>query len=115
SGKLYYDLADARAQASHSSLPILRAEQLYPFPTKALAARLQRYPQLAEVVWAQEEARNHGAWHCVRDSIGAALPGGASLRSAGRAAMPATAGCNPAVHMAEQRAIVGSALGLAPN
>jgi 2-oxoglutarate dehydrogenase E1 component len=115
SGKLYYDLADGRAQAALSDLPILRAEQLYPFPTEALATRLRRYPQLREVVWAQEEARNHGAWHCVRDSIEPALPVGASLRYAGRAAAPTTAVCNPARHAAEQRAVVASALGLAPS
>ena len=114
SGKLYYDLAAGRAQAGLSGLPILRAEQLYPFPTEALAARLQRYPQLRELVWAQEEARNHGAWQCVRDAIEATLPPGASLRYAGRAAAPATAVYNPARHAVEQRAVVASALGLAP-
>ena len=114
SGKLYYDLAAGRAQAGLSNLPILRAEQLYPFPTEALAPRLQHYPQLREVVWAQEEARNHGAWHCVRDAIEVALPLGVSLRYAGRAAAPATAVCNPARHAAEQREVVATALGLAP-
>ena len=115
SGKLYYDLAHGRAQAGLSDLPILRAEQLYPFPTETLAARLQRCPQLREVVWAQEEARNHGAWQCVRDSIEPALPPSVSLRYAGRVAAPATAVCNPARHATEQRAVVASALGLAPS
>jgi len=115
SGKLYYDLAAGRAQAGLSHLPILRAEQLYPFPAKALAGRLQRYPQLREVVWAQEEAKNHGAWQCVRDAIESAMPPGVSLRYAGRAAWPATAVCNPARHAAEQRAVVASALGIAQS
>jgi 2-oxoglutarate dehydrogenase E1 component len=115
SGKLYYDLGTGRMQAGLPDLPILRAEQLYPFPTEALAARLQRYPHLREVVWAQEEARNHGAWPFVRESIEAALPKTVSLVYAGRGAMPATAGCNPMRHAAEQRAVVGSALALAPS
>ncbi len=115
SGKLYYDLAAGRAQASLSGLPILRAEQLYPFPSEALAAQLQCYSQLREVVWAQEEAKNHGAWHFVREVIEAALPVSVSLRYAGRPSAPATAGCNPARHAAEQHVVVASALGLAPS
>jgi len=115
SGKLYYDLVDGRSQANLSGLPILRVEQLYPFPSEALAAQVQRYSQLREVIWAQEEAKNHGAWDCVRDWIEAALPLGVSLRYAGRPPAPATAGCNPARHAAEQAAIVASALGLVPS
>jgi 2-oxoglutarate dehydrogenase E1 component len=115
SGKLYYDLADGRAQAALSALPILRAEELYPFPTDALAEQLQRYPQLHDVVWAQEEAKNHGPWYGVRDSLEAALPRGVSLLYAGRPPAPVTAGCNPARHAAEQRAVVAKALGGAPS
>ena len=113
SGKVYYDIVDGRARAGLSSVPILRAEQLYPFPTEALGVQLQRYSRLHDVVWAQEEAKNHGAWLCIRDSIEAALPPGARLHYAGRAASPATAVCNPARHAAEQAAVVASALGLA--
>src|SRR5262249_2344405 len=115
SGKVYYDIVNGRARAGFSNIPILRAEQLYPFPTEALSVQLQRYSQLHDVVWAQEEAKNHGAWLCVRDSIEAAVPSGAPLPYGGRSASPATAVCNPARHAAEQAAVVASALGLAAS
>jgi 2-oxoglutarate dehydrogenase E1 component len=114
SGKLYYDLVQGRTQAQLPNVPILRLEQLYPFPADALAAELRRYPRLREVVWAQEEARNHGAWHLLRDALETALPPGVALRYAGRPAAAATAVCHAAPHTAEQNAVVASALGSAP-
>ncbi len=110
SGKLYYDLADERERAGLRDLPILRAEQLHPFPADRLAAELRRYPRLKHVVWTQEEARNHGAWHLVRDHLESALPPGVLLDYAGRAASPSTATGSGAVHAAEQRQIVAAAL-----
>lgn len=113
SGKLYYDLAQARAQGNLANVPILRLEQLYPFPEEALRSELRRYPRLRELVWAQEEAKNHGAWQPLREALEAALPAGVALRYAGRPAAAASAVCNPAQHEAEQRAVVATALGLA--
>jgi 2-oxoglutarate dehydrogenase E1 component len=113
SGKLYYDLVQGRAEAQLSNVPILRVEQLYPFPADALAAGLRCYPLLREVVWAQEEAKNHGAWHLLRDALETILPPDVSLRYAGRPAAAAAAVCKPAQHAAEQTAVVAAALGLA--
>jgi len=110
SGKLYYDLVDERARTNLRNLPILRIEQLYPFPTDALATELRRFPQLRQAIWAQEEARNHGAWHFVRDELEAALPPGASLEYVGRFAFPSSATGSASVHSAEQRQIVAAAL-----
>jgi len=110
SGKLYYDLLSARSKAGLQSLPILRVEQLYPFPTDSLREALGRFPLLREVVWAQEEAKNHGAWHLVRDQLEAALPPGASLEYAGRPAAAATAVCNAARHASERQELVSGAL-----
>ena len=64
SGKVYYDLLSGRTQAGLPGVPILRLEQLYPFPTKALVQELSRFKQ-AEIVWCQEEPRNMGAWHFI--------------------------------------------------
>src|SRR5262249_32103108 len=61
SGKVYYDLYDEREKRGIDDIYILRLEQLYPFPTKALIAELSRFKQ-AEMVWSQEEPRNMGAW-----------------------------------------------------
>src|SRR6187401_2413797 len=63
-GKVYYDLYEEREKRGIDNIYILRVEQLYPFPTKALVAELARFKQ-AEVVWCQEEPRNMGAWHFV--------------------------------------------------
>ncbi len=110
SGKLYYDLAEERAKAGLNDPPILRVEQLYPFPTNTLAAELRQFRRLKNVVWAQEEARNHGAWHFVRDQLESALPPDVSLDYAGRAESASTAAGSAAVHAAEQRQIVAAAL-----
>jgi 2-oxoglutarate dehydrogenase E1 component len=110
SGKFYYDLADERKRTGLGDLPILRAEQLYPFPADGLASELRKYPRLKHVIWAQEEARNHGAWHLVRDHLENALPSAVSLDYAGRAASAASATGSGAVHAAEQRQIVAAAL-----
>jgi 2-oxoglutarate dehydrogenase E1 component len=110
SGKLYYDLADEREKMGLRDLPVLRAEQLHPFPADALATELRRFPQLTRVVWAQEEARNHGAWHPVRDQLESALPPGVTLHYAGRAASSASAAGSAALHAVEQRQIVAAAL-----
>ena len=64
SGKVYYDLYEEREKRGIDDIYILRVEQLYPFPTKALVTELSRFKQ-AEFVWCQEEPRNMGAWHFV--------------------------------------------------
>ena len=108
----YYDLLNGRTQAGLSGVPILRLEQLYPFPADALAAELRRFPRLREVAWAQEEARNHGAWPFLREQLEGALPPGVALEYAGRPAAAPTAICNAGLHMVEQHAVVISALGI---
>jgi 2-oxoglutarate dehydrogenase E1 component len=110
SGKLYYDLADERERTGLRDLPILRAEQLHPFPADALATELRQFPQLKHVIWAQEEARNHGAWNLVRDQLESALPAGVTLHYAGRAASASAAAGSAALHAVEQRQIVAAAL-----
>ncbi len=68
SGKVYYDLAAARDVAKAWDIEILRVEQLYPFPTKAVKEILSKTPK-ASVVWCQEEPKNMGGWTFVRDYI----------------------------------------------
>ncbi len=64
SGKVYYDLYEEREKRGIDDIYLLRVEQLYPFPTKALISELSRFKQ-AEIVWCQEEPRNMGAWFFV--------------------------------------------------
>ena len=113
SGKLYYDLAAGRSQSGSTATAIARVEQLYPFPAPRLSDYLSRFPRLTSVAWAQEEPRNHGAWHLVRDSLEAAVPAGVTLSYAGRADAAASATCNAGQHAVEQQAVVAEALGAA--
>jgi 2-oxoglutarate decarboxylase len=69
SGKVYYDLLAARNERKQRDIAIVRVEQLYPFPQDELNDVLLRYPVTAEVAWVQEEPRNMGAWHFIRERI----------------------------------------------
>jgi 2-oxoglutarate dehydrogenase E1 component len=111
SGKFYYDLLALRSQRTRCDVPIFRLEELYPFPSDRLRDELARFPRLREVVWAQEEARNHGAWHLLRDQLEAVLPAGVTLLCSARPTAAPSAGCDPKQHASEQRQVALTALG----
>ena len=90
---------------------IIRVEQLYPFPEKAVAAALAPYKN-ADIIWCQEEPRNQGAWRQIYESLAPALPGGKRPHYAGRAASASTAAGYLKMHNAEQAALVRDALGI---
>ena len=69
SGKVYFDLLEAREKMKVDDVIIYRIEQLYPFPAKALAKELKPYAKNATFHWCQEEPKNMGAWFSVRDYI----------------------------------------------
>ncbi len=113
SGKVYYDLYDAREQAGLDDVYLLRVEQLYPFPAKAVVAELARFPN-ADVVWCQEEPRNMGAWTFVEPLLEWSLDHakGKAQRAtyAGRAASVSTATGQASRHAAEQKTLIEQAL-----
>lgn len=109
SGKVYYDLAEARDAEKRDDIYILRVEQLYPFPADVIADYAKGFPGLETVVWAQEEPRNAGAWFFVEPLIEEAL--GVRPVYAGRAASAATATGLLRRHQAEQAKLVAEALG----
>jgi 2-oxoglutarate dehydrogenase E1 component len=113
-GKVYYDLLDAREAAGISDVYLLRVEQLYPFPARALIHELARFPA-AEIVWCQEEPRNMGAWNFLEPNLEWVLDhvkvGSKRARYAGRAAAASTATGQLSRHNAEQKALVAEALG----
>jgi 2-oxoglutarate dehydrogenase complex dehydrogenase (E1) component-like enzyme len=114
SGKVFYDLAEARDAAGDTSTTIVRVEQLYPFPSEALTARIAHMPNLETVVWAQEEPKNNGAWFFVECLIEEAIEAaGKSIRPvyAGRKASAATATGLMKNHSKQQAALVAEALG----
>ena len=69
SGKLYYDIVGHELRAQAPAVAVARIEQLYPFPTEEAARLVASYPRLAEVVWAQEEPQNMGAWRPIRHRL----------------------------------------------
>jgi 2-oxoglutarate dehydrogenase E1 component len=115
SGKVAYDLIEARDAAGDKNTQIVRIEQIYPFATEALAVRLKRMTNLEEVIWCQEEPRNNGAWFFVEPYIEEALEkaGKAPMRAryAGRKASASPATGLAKRHLAEQGALVADALG----
>jgi len=84
SGKVYYDLVKTRVEKK-AEVAIVRVEQLYPFPHKAFAAELKKYPNATDVVWCQDEPQNQGAWFFVQHYIHENMSEGQRLGYAGRA------------------------------
>jgi 2-oxoglutarate dehydrogenase E1 component len=115
SGKVAYDLMEARDASGDKNTSIVRIEQLYPFPTEPLIVRLKRMTNLEELVWAQEEPRNAGSWTFVdpylEECLAEANVGPTRARYAGRRAAAATATGLAKRHQAEQAALVAEALG----
>ncbi|HXW63956.1 MAG TPA: 2-oxoglutarate dehydrogenase E1 component [Burkholderiaceae bacterium] len=111
SGRVYYDLANARTERNLESVAVIRVEQLYPFPHKALAAELKRYPNLVEVVWAQDEAQNQGAWLYVQHHLLENMTDGQKLAYAGRPASASPAVGYYAKHAEQLKALLEAAFG----
>jgi 2-oxoglutarate dehydrogenase E1 component len=113
SGKVYYDLYDEREKRGIDDVYLLRIEQLYPFPAKALLKELSRFKQ-AEIVWCQEEPKNMGAWSFVETYLEWVLGqiGGKSSRPryAGRPASASTATGLMSKHLAQLKAFIDECL-----
>jgi 2-oxoglutarate dehydrogenase E1 component len=109
SGKIYYDLIEAREKYKNDKVTFIRIEQLYPFPVKTLANILKRYSK-AEFIWCQEEPKNMGAWNTVRNYIDRTLEivnlGDKSVKYVGRKAASSTATGNLNKHLAQQKEIL---------
>ena len=116
SGKVAYDLIEARDAAGQDDVSIVRIEQLFPFPGDPLALRLSRMTNLKDVVWCQEEPRNNGSWFFVNERIEESLTaaGHTGMRPiyAGRAAAASPATGLASRHKAQQEALIAAALGL---
>jgi 2-oxoglutarate dehydrogenase E1 component len=111
SGKVYYDLAKKREEKGADDTAILRVEQLYPFPHKAFAAELRKYPSTTDIVWCQDEPQNQGAWFFVQHYIHENMVEGQRLGYSGRAASASPAVGYSHLHQEQQKALVESAFG----
>ena len=109
SGKVYYDLVKKREEKGIDDVAIVRVEQLYPFPHKAFAHELKKYPQLTEVVWCQDEPQNQGAWFFVQHYLHENMVEGQKLGYSGRAASASPAVGYSHLHQEQQKALVDGA------
>ena len=109
SGKVYYDLVKARAEKKSADVAIIRVEQLYPFPHKAFAAELKKYPNATDIVWCQDEPQNQGAWFFVQHYVHENMMEGQKLGYAGRPASASPACGYAHLHQEQQKALLDQA------
>ena len=113
SGKIYYDLIEARENIKNNEVVFFRIEQLYPFPAKTLANLLKKYEK-ADFIWCQEEPKNMGAWNTVRNYIDRTLEiihfTKDKVKYVGRKASSSTATGNLNKHLAQQKEILEKVL-----
>ncbi|HEX2270584.1 MAG TPA: multifunctional oxoglutarate decarboxylase/oxoglutarate dehydrogenase thiamine pyrophosphate-binding subunit/dihydrolipoyllysine-residue succinyltransferase subunit, partial [Pyrinomonadaceae bacterium] len=115
SGKLYYDLIDARKKSPETRVAIVRLEQFYPFPLRGIREVLARYENARELVWAQEEPQNMGGWTFMQERLENLLPQCERPRYVGRPASASPATGSYAIHQKEQAKLVADALSVSTS
>jgi 2-oxoglutarate dehydrogenase E1 component len=108
-GKVFYDLVQARAARGITDTALIRVEQLYPMPVQELRSALGGYPNAEDFAWVQEEPANQGAWTFVALNLLEHLDG-VRLRRISRPAAAAPAGGSTKAHDVEQAALIEAAL-----
>ncbi|GAA1670848.1 multifunctional oxoglutarate decarboxylase/oxoglutarate dehydrogenase thiamine pyrophosphate-binding subunit/dihydrolipoyllysine-residue succinyltransferase subunit [Fodinicola feengrottensis] len=109
SGKVYYDLAAARAEQDLTDTAILRVEQLHPLPIDEVRAALAHYPNAVDHVWVQEEPANQGAWSFIALNLLEHLEG-VRLRRVSRKSAAAPASGSSKIHAKQQADLIAAAL-----
>jgi len=109
-GKVYYDLLEARQSRGLKNVAIVRVEQLYPFPKQELLATLADFPHTKEIIWCQEEPQNQGTWDQIKHRFHAQLDGDRQLYYVGRPAAASPAVGQYGVHIKQQETLVDEAL-----
>ena len=113
SGKIYYDIVAHELRETATAVAVARVEQLYPFPLELVTALVASYPTLEEIVWAQEEPQNMGAWRSLRHRLeeAAQVSAAGRVQYVGRTWRASTSEGYPTLHQYEQDRIVRAALG----
>ena len=111
-GKVYYELLQKRRDMNLPNVAIVRIEQLYPFPKKALSIALAPFSNATDVIWCQEEPQNQGVWFSSQHNMQDCLSKNQSLSYAGRGFAAAPAGGSAYAHVEQQEKLVGQALGI---
>ncbi|MBW2477509.1 MAG: 2-oxoglutarate dehydrogenase E1 component [Deltaproteobacteria bacterium] len=106
-GKIYYELLEAKQDKKRQDVGLLRIEQIYPFDSNQLLDTLAGYPNAKQLIWVQEEPANMGAWPFLRSELQKAL--GQEPRYIGRKAAAATAVGSHRRHQQEQQELIESA------
>ncbi len=115
SGKVYYELVAQRRERSKEDVAIVRVEQVYPFPHKAFAAEVKKYPNLTEIVWVQDEPQNQGFWFQVQHNLRESMSEGMKLGYAGRPASASPAAGYYEKFLARQRELLDAAFARLKN
>jgi 2-oxoglutarate dehydrogenase E1 component len=110
SGKVFYDLIEARKQSKELSVAIVRLEQFYPFPLRSVREVIEKYANATQYAWVQEEPHNMGGWTFVRERLESLLSDANELRYIGRTASASPATGSYSVHQREQADLVSQAL-----
>jgi 2-oxoglutarate dehydrogenase E1 component len=110
SGKVYYDIDASEHREKAKQTAVARVELLYPFARNELTELLAGYPNLKQVIWAQEEPRNMGPYKVLSRRIEGVIPDGVDFRYVGRPQRAAPSEGYPAAHRNEQQRIVLTAL-----
>ena len=103
SGKVFYDLLEARRKHNKNDTAIVRIEQLYPFPEAEVQAIMNRYSNATQFVWCQEEPKNQGCWYCSLHHFKDVIPQGAAIEYAGREASASPAVGYASLHAQQQQ------------
>ncbi|MBX3278512.1 MAG: multifunctional oxoglutarate decarboxylase/oxoglutarate dehydrogenase thiamine pyrophosphate-binding subunit/dihydrolipoyllysine-residue succinyltransferase subunit [Acidobacteria bacterium] len=111
SGKIYYDLKAEAAKAGSDRIAVLRVEQFYPFPQRAIREWIESFPNAEDVVWLQEEPMNMGAWTFMRPRLEAILSDRQALRYIGRGLSASPATGSYAIHQLEQQQFLREVFG----
>lgn len=115
-GKVYYDLLEQRRKLSQEHIAIVRIEQLYPLPEQRILDEIAKYPNLQEIIWAQEEPLNQGAWYYLAPELfRIVVPAPTKAKIVPPSARPAAAAPatgSPKLHAEQQKALIAAALGV---
>jgi 2-oxoglutarate dehydrogenase E1 component len=112
SGKVYFDLLEAREVHGVDDVALIRIEQLYPFPVNDFADIIKQYGHVEEIIWCQEEPLNQGAWYQIKHRLQEPLQNHQHLYYAGRPGAAAPASGIFKIHLQQQQALVEAALGI---
>jgi len=109
-GKVYYELLEARRARGLEGVAIVRLEQLYPFPQEQFDRVIGHYPNVSEYIWCQEEPQNQGAWDQIKHRFHYLQQGGKRVHYAGRSTAAAPAVGYRPIHLQQQEALIDDAL-----